>query len=177
MPGLWPKARETLTEDEAGSDLLGGADAEPDIGLAGHSERYLTWIEIINEKTEEEIAPLGEEALNAIRQDLKHAPSLNNLAKGHVGCIPILQSIREQPSSAASPLLGWLDRVIQAFDKSKWLAGEMLGLAERLIRNVRELSESINMRFLYDLQAQAVRHRLQRFRRPAGQRLLRSPGQ
>jgi len=112
--------------------------------------RYLTWIEIITEKTEEEFAPLGEEALKAIRLDLKHAPSLNNLAKGLVGCIPILKSIREQTSSGASSLHGWLDRIIEAFDKSKWLAGEMLGLAERLIRNVRELSESINMRFLYD---------------------------
>ena len=39
---------------------------------------------------------------------------------------------------------------MQGFDKSKWLAGEMLGLAEELIRDVRELSESIDMRFLYD---------------------------
>ncbi len=80
----------------------------------------------------------------------KHAPSLHNLAKGLVGCIPILQSIREQPSSAARSLHEWLDRIIEAFDKSKWLAGEMLGLAEQLIQNVRALSESINMRFLYD---------------------------
>jgi len=116
----------------------------------GIRDRYLTWIEIINEKTEEEIGHLGEEALLAIRQDLEHAPSLYNLAKGLVGCIPILRSIREQPSSAASPLFGWLDRILQAFDTSKWLAGEMLGLAERLIQDVRELSESINMRFLYD---------------------------
>src|SRR5208337_4933391 len=34
--------------------------------------------------------------------------------------------------------------------KSKWLAGEILGLSERLIQGGRELSESINMRFLYD---------------------------
>ena len=52
--------------------------------------------------------------------------------------------------SAAGPLLEWLDRIMQAFDKSKWLAGEMLGLGERLIQDVREFSESINMRFLYD---------------------------
>ena len=39
---------------------------------------------------------------------------------------------------------------MQAFAKSKWLAGEMLALAERLIQDGRELSESINMRFLYD---------------------------
>ncbi len=112
--------------------------------------RYLTWVEIIGEKTEDEMAPLGAEALDAIRLDLKHAPCLYDLAKGHVGCITILQSIRAQSSTAAGPLLGWLDRVIGAFDRSKWLAGEILAKAERLIQDVRELSQSITMRFLYD---------------------------
>jgi cyclic beta-1,2-glucan synthetase len=112
--------------------------------------RYLGWVEIIAEKTEEQTAPLGAEALRAIRLDLQHAPSLHDLAAGQVGCIGILQSIRENPSPAAVPFLGWIDRVIQAFEKSKWLAGEMLGLTERLIQDVRKLSESINMRFLYD---------------------------
>ena len=114
------------------------------------ADRYLTWIEIINEKTEEDIAQLGAEALLAIRQDLNQAPSLHDLANGHIGCIPILQSIRKEAPSASSPLLEWLDRALEAFEKSKRLAGEMLGLYDRLIRDVRELSESINMRFLYD---------------------------
>ena len=114
------------------------------------ADRYLTWIEIINEKTEEDIAQLGAEALLAVRHDLNHAPSLHDLANGHIGCIPILKSIRKEAPSAASTLLEWLDRALEAYEKSKWLAGEMLGLYDRLIRDVRELSESINMRFLYD---------------------------
>ncbi len=48
------------------------------------------------------------------------------------------------------PLSVWLDRVLQAFSTSRWLAGEILGLAERLITDCRALSEQINMRFLYD---------------------------
>ncbi|MDQ7842063.1 MAG: glucoamylase family protein, partial [bacterium] len=114
------------------------------------TDRYLTWIEILDEKTEEEVAHLGPEALLAIRQDLYHAPSLLDLAHGRIGCIPILQSIREEAPSAAGPLVEWLDRLMEAFSKSRWLAGEILGLGERLIRDGRELSESINMRFLYD---------------------------
>jgi len=114
------------------------------------TDRYLTWIEILDEKTEEEVAPLGVDALLAIRQGLYHAPSLLDLAHGHIGCIPILQSIREEAPSAAAPLFEWLDRLMEAFAKSKWLAGEILGLGERLIQDVRELSESLNMRFLYD---------------------------
>jgi cyclic beta-1,2-glucan synthetase len=137
-------------EHEVGSAYWAGQMRSQISAWVDIRDRYLTWIEIINEKTEEEIAPLGGEALHAIRQDLKHAPSLYSLAKGQVGSISILQSIREQPSSAAGPLFAWLDRIIQAFDTSKWLAGEMLALAERLLRNVRELSDSISMRFLYD---------------------------
>jgi cyclic beta-1,2-glucan synthetase len=114
------------------------------------TDRYLTWIEILDEKTEEEVSQLGLDALLAFRQDLHHAPSLLDLANGHIVCIQILQSIREEAPSAAGPLFEWLDRLMQAFAKSKWLAGEMLALAERLIQDGRELSESINMRFLYD---------------------------
>jgi len=114
------------------------------------TDRYLTWIEILDEKTEEEVAHLGLEALLAIRQGLYRAPSLPDLAHGHIGCIPILQSIREEAPSAAGPLFEWLDRLMEAFSKSRWLAGEMLGLGKRLIHDGRELSESINMRFLYD---------------------------
>ena len=48
------------------------------------------------------------------------------------------------------PLFEWLDRLIAAFAESRWLAGEMQGAVERLAQEGRELSESINMRFLYD---------------------------
>jgi cyclic beta-1,2-glucan synthetase len=114
------------------------------------TDRYLPWIEILDEKTEEEVAQLCPEAVLAIRHDLSCAPSLLDLANGHIGSIPILESIREVAASAGGSLVEWLDRLLQAFAKSKHLAGEMLGLGERLIQNVRELSESINMRFLYD---------------------------
>jgi cyclic beta-1,2-glucan synthetase len=114
------------------------------------ADRYLTWIEILDEETEADLAPLGLEALLAIRQALSHAPSLLDLANGRVDCIPILASIREQAPAAARPFFHWLDRLLEAFARSRWLAGEILGLAERLIRDGRESSEAINMRFLYD---------------------------
>ena len=116
----------------------------------GITDRYLTWIEILDEKGEAEVAGLGLDALLAFRQDLHHAPSLLDLASGHIHCIQILQAIREAAPSAAGPVFEWLNRLMQAITKSQWLAGEMLGLGERLIKNVQELSDSINMRFLYD---------------------------
>ena len=113
-------------------------------------ERYLLWIEILAEKTESEIALLGAAAVDAVRRDLQRAPSLSSLAAGKVGCIEILRAVRERPSPETSALVEWIDRVVRAFDTAKWLAGEMLALADRLICSVRELSDSIDMRFLYD---------------------------
>jgi len=114
------------------------------------ADRYLTWIDILAEKPAEEISPLGPEALNAIREDLSRAPSLSDLANGRAGSIPILRSIREMSPEACGSLAEWIGRVIEAHGKSQWLAGETLGMAERLLGDVRELSVAMDMRFLYD---------------------------
>jgi cyclic beta-1,2-glucan synthetase len=114
------------------------------------ADRYLGWIGILGEKTEEEVALLGPDASLACGENLHHAPSLLDLANGNIGCIQTLRSIREAAPSAGEPLFEWIDRLMEAFERSKWLAGEMLAAGERLIKDVRELSESINMRFLYD---------------------------
>lgn len=60
-----------------------------------------------------------------------------------------MRPIREKALSDA-PLAPWLDRVIAAFAKAQWLAGETLSALERLIVDVRELAAGMNMRFLYD---------------------------
>jgi len=127
---LADEARESA-DGEAGAAYWAGQMQGQVSAWLGITDRYLTWIEILAEKTEEEVAQLGLDALLAIRQALHHAPSLLDLANGHIGCIPILQSIREEAPSAAGPLFEWLDRLMQAFAKSKWLAGEMLGLGKR----------------------------------------------
>ena len=114
------------------------------------TDRYLSWIEILNEKKEEEIAQLGSDILPAFRQGLRDAPSLLEIANGQIRCIQVLQSVREAAPPAAGPIIEWLDRLLQAFADSKWLAGEMLALGGRLVKDVQEFSESINMRFLYD---------------------------
>ena len=117
--------------------------------LLAIKDRYLGWIEIMAQKTEEDIAGLDPDALPAFRQALNHAPSLLDLAHGNITCIASLQAIREKAPNNTSALFGWIDRVIKAFDRSKWLAGEVLASDERVIESGRELSKSINMRFLY----------------------------
>ncbi|MBW6519704.1 MAG: cyclic beta 1-2 glucan synthetase [Desulfoarculaceae bacterium] len=113
------------------------------------SDRYLSWVEILAEKTLEELAPLGQEALLAIRHDLSRPPSLHDLAHGLIGSITILGAIREESRQAGTPLDPWLDRVIAALATSQWLAGETMGMAERLIIKIRELSAGLDMGFLY----------------------------
>jgi cyclic beta-1,2-glucan synthetase len=115
-----------------------------------NSDRYLTWIEILAEKTEEELAPLGHAAQLAIHMDLSQTPSLYALAHDRIESIRIIRAICEDSLQAFSTLGPWLKRVIEAFATSRWLAGETLGIAEQLIVNVRELSDGMNMRFLYD---------------------------
>ena len=114
------------------------------------AERYLTWIEILAEKTEEELAQFGEDARRAISRALHRAPSLLDLAKGRIDCIPILQTIREEASAARGSFFPWIDRVMEAFTRSQRQAGETLDLGEQLIQDARGLSDSIEMRFLYD---------------------------
>ena len=67
------------------------------------ADRYLTWIEVLDEKTEEELAQLGLDELLVLRQNLHHAPSLLDIAKGHLDGIQFLKSVpltRLEPSSA-----------------------------------------------------------------------------
>ncbi|MCJ7824345.1 MAG: hypothetical protein MUP44_05550, partial [Anaerolineales bacterium] len=114
------------------------------------ADRYLAWIEILDEKTEEEIARLGQDVLLAYRGILHRAPSVLDLADENIVCIQLLRSAREEALTDADPVFEWIDRLMQAFAKSKWLASEMLALSRQLIRDGHELSESINVRFLYD---------------------------
>ncbi|TVQ41450.1 MAG: glycosyl transferase, partial [Spirochaetaceae bacterium] len=113
-------------------------------------DRYLRWVEIAAERTADDLALLGDETVETIRHDLMRAPSLCTLAAGDIATISMLSDKRKLANVAASQLAPWIDRVVQAFRDSQWLAGEKLASARRLIADVRQFSESIDMRFLYD---------------------------
>ncbi len=116
------------------------------------SDRYLIWIDILNEKTEVEITQLGMDVMLAVRKDLVRAPTLYDLANGEIGSIQALKSIREFSPTDDISMYEWLQRLMEAYEQSKWLAGEMLGLGEEILQKIQQLSESINLRFLYDLE-------------------------
>ncbi|CAG0958909.1 hypothetical protein ANRL2_00690, partial [Anaerolineae bacterium] len=113
-------------------------------------DRYLVWIEILGERSAEDIARNDPSALPAIIQALTRAPSLHDLARGELAWIEPLRRIRVRTAREDVGVLTWINRVFAAFDRAKWLAGEMLASGERLVNDVHELSGSISMRFLYD---------------------------
>lgn len=114
------------------------------------ADRYLAWIEILSEKTEEEIAVLDPGAAGFFRAALNQAPSLKELASGTADCATFLETIRLKAPVSDSSFLDWIDRVSKAHDRAKWLAGEMVAMVERLSRACGGLSESMNMRFLFN---------------------------
>jgi cyclic beta-1,2-glucan synthetase len=114
------------------------------------ADRYLAWIEILSEKTEEEITILIPGATAAFRAAFNQAPSLKELASGTTGCIAFLESIQLNVSANDSSFQNWIDRIEQAHDRAKWLAGEMLAIIDRLSRACSKLSESMNMCFLFN---------------------------
>ncbi len=120
-------------------------------------DRYLRWLEIAAECSAVDLDLLGREAAATIRDDLKRAPSLTQIAAGDIVSIQVLLEKRKQPDVADSRVAPWIDRVLQAFQESQWLAGEKLALAQRLIGNVRQFSESIDMGFLYDTRCKLFR--------------------
>ncbi len=113
-------------------------------------DRYLRWMEIAAEKGEDELAPLGSEVLDLIARQLKRVPSLLSLANGDVAMIRALAQKRSLPGVTDTALSLWIDRIVQAFHDARWLAGEKIASARRLLDDVQRLGDSVNMRFLYD---------------------------
>jgi len=134
----------------AGAEPWGIALGLQTLAWVQNGERYLTWIEILAEKTGSELAPLGPVALLAISQDLTQSPSLSALAYDQISSIRILRAIRAESSPDIAPLTPWLDRIMAAFATAQLQAAETLEKAGQLTAAIRELSSAMNMRFLYD---------------------------
>jgi cyclic beta-1,2-glucan synthetase len=148
---------ERLSEDAGTEEGYWAAQMEKQLSSwLSIADRYLSWMEILAEKSEEEIASLlipeqgPAELLETLRLSLSRAPSLIDLAKGNVDCIAVLREARDSGLVSAGPMRDWLDRLMEAFSVSRWLAGEVLGQGEALIADCRALSEQIDMGFLYD---------------------------
>ncbi|HTL52650.1 MAG TPA: glucoamylase family protein, partial [Planctomycetota bacterium] len=114
------------------------------------SDRYLSWIPILAEKTEADITVWNPAALEQYREALTRAPSLRDLAGGQFAAMTCLQSLQTSTPETDAEKQAWLERLRAALDRSKWLAGEMQGMLQKVSTGITELAESMNLRFLYD---------------------------
>ena len=91
-------------------------------------DRYLTWIEILGEKTDGgDRRPWIRMRCPAFRRGPASCafPSGSRRGQSRLDRSPSSESGSTRPRTDL-PIASWIDRVLKAFDKSKWLAGEML---------------------------------------------------
>jgi len=111
-------------------------------------DRYLPWMEAIAEETK----TAGDETRNGAIADcleaLEKAPSMRQLSEGN---FLLSKTAANDENNLNEPRrLECGQRVEDAFARAKWMAAEMLDRVGSLLNSVNELSESMNMRFLYD---------------------------
>ncbi|MCD6526728.1 MAG: glycosyl transferase [Desulfuromonas sp.] len=114
------------------------------------ADDYLHWIEILAEKSEEQLSELGLLTVHAIRHELTHPPTLHDLAHEKVATLSHLRALKPQLEQRQSPLHDWADRVIRSFDNAHKNARQTVTASEVLLDEIRALSDDINMAFLYD---------------------------
>ncbi len=116
------------------------------------SDRYLTWLEHLQEVPPEGLLALGAETHEWRRAALSSDVSLRELAAGSVPGISAFVSLKARIDlmTISEPLRSWLDKLLDEFHKAEWFAGEKLAAGETVLSSVRRYSDETNMRFLYD---------------------------
>ena len=113
-------------------------------------DRYLPWVEFILRESKDNIDLFNSRVKDAYRNFLKSPLSLKDIASGDIHFIEVLESEYKQLSDPPEQLEVWVNRIRKDYSRSKWFAGEMLSNVADLIHRIRDLGDSMNMRFLYD---------------------------
>ena len=113
-------------------------------------DRYLIWMEILAERSEEEIIEAGLDTLLVCHRELHQSPSLQSLATGQVVGLASFDPEELVGVIQETELKRWITRLGEAFSRGKWFAGEIFALAEHLQDEMRIFTSDINLRFLYD---------------------------
>ncbi|MBI5521508.1 MAG: glycosyl transferase [Desulfarculus sp.] len=113
-------------------------------------DRYLAWVEPLDQEPAEMAGLAGPEALAARQRALAIAPSLRALASGQVDALNELlacwQAVGDPPASLDRQATALADTIA----KAQWHAGEMLAQAEEVMGEVRGLGDGMGMGFLYN---------------------------
>ena len=113
-------------------------------------DRYLIWMEILDELSEAEIIEAGLDFLLVLRRELHTSPSLKSLAAGQVVGINNLDPAKLSEDLQEPELKAWIERLFESFERVRWFSGEMVSLGEQLQDKMHIFSDEINLSFLYD---------------------------
>ncbi len=113
-------------------------------------DRYLGWIEILAERSEEEISHAGLDNLIVLRRELDQSPSLKSLTAGNLEGINNLDPEHLSEDLRVSELTIWIERLFDSFERAKWFSSEMFALGGQLQEMMQLFSDEINLDFLYD---------------------------
>lgn len=113
-------------------------------------QRYLYWIEILEEGSRIELPLSHQVSLNELLSSFRQAPSLIDLAsKNAFKSLNLFIGKLQRELNLLSNQKDWLNRLLEAIHKAEWFAGEQIHQAHELLTIVNSFS-NIDMSLLYN---------------------------
>ena len=113
-------------------------------------ERYLAWVELLDQEPAEFSDLAGPEALQVRQRALTEAPSLRRLASGDATGLNELLARYQTVDNPPEVLDQQIKDLKETLAKARWHAGEMLAHAEKTKSEARKLGDAMGMGFLYN---------------------------
>jgi cyclic beta-1,2-glucan synthetase len=112
--------------------------------------RYLSWVDILNTLSAEDLNLIDPKAISWKEQVLSLKTSLQTLATGSVleALKPLIELSQKQGLSPE--IKGWGKKLNETLATSQWLAGEKIGQAEEIIEAIDRFSQEMNLQYLYN---------------------------
>ena len=116
------------------------------------AQRYLAWVEFLDQDPTEYSALTDHETLQARQRALVEPPSLRSLAAGDVTALNDLFARLQPEGDVPEAPDRRISDLKDIFAKARWLAGEMLAHAEKLKGEVRKLGDGMGLDFLFNVE-------------------------
>ena len=113
-------------------------------------DRYLSWMEVLAERSEAELKEAGLDELLIFRRKPHETLSLQSLATDQITGLQKIDAEDIAGVAHEAELQNWIERFAESYSRGKDLAGEMVALGEQLQNDLRQFASEINLNFLYD---------------------------
>lgn len=107
--------------------------------------RYFSWMELIHNIPSEHAGLLSNDITLQQLISTSHSISLKDLALGKLSKLDFIHK-----DSFPAETIAWINKLKEEIQKAEWLAGEKIGQAHELIKELRILSQDSDMEFLYN---------------------------